>query len=126
MARTHPESVSDYIAAQPEAVQPLLRRVRSAIHKGAAGVEESISYGIPTYKLRGRPVIYFAAWKRHFSIYPSTGQLVERFKDRLSRYEVEKGTIRFPLAEPAPERLIEAIARFRAEEVTTLDRRRKR
>ena len=126
MARTHPESVSDYIAAQPDPVQPLLRRVRSAIRKGAAEADESISYGIPTYKLRGRPVIYFAAWKRHFSIYPSTRPLVEKFKDQLSGYEVEKGTIRFPLSEPAPERLIAAIARFRAKEVTTLSERRKR
>jgi uncharacterized protein YdhG (YjbR/CyaY superfamily) len=76
-----------------------------------------ISYQIPTYKLHGRPVLYFAGWTQHYSLYPSTHRLVSAFKDDLAPYEVSKGTIRFLLSEPVPVKLIEGIAKFRAKEV---------
>ena len=76
-----------------------------------------ISYQIPAYKLHGRPVLYFAGWKQHYSLYPSTAHLVAAFKDDLAPYEISKGTIRFPLSEPVPVRLIGGIAKFRAKEV---------
>lgn len=120
---THPGDIDTYIAGFPKAVQTVLARVRRAIRKGVPGAEESLSYRIPTYKLHGRSVIYFAGWKQHFSIYPSTAALVAAFKAELAPYEVNgKGTIRFPLSEPVPARLIEGIARFRAREVVHLPR----
>jgi uncharacterized protein YdhG (YjbR/CyaY superfamily) len=62
-------------------------------------------------------VLYFAGWKKHYSLYPATADLVAAFKDDLAPYEVnDKGTIRFPLFEPVPVRLIARIAKFRAEE----------
>ena len=112
-----PKSVDQYIASQPQAVQRVLKRVRSSIRKAVPRAEEMISYGIPTYKLHGRAVIYFAGWSRHFSLYPSTDRLVAAFKVELAPYEVNKGTIRFPLSEPVPVTLIEGIAKFRAKEV---------
>ena len=78
--------------------------------------EEVISYKIPAYKLRGGPVLYFAGWKQHYSLYPATGSLAAAFKDDLAPYELSKGTIRFPLSEPVPVRLISRIAKFRAKE----------
>jgi uncharacterized protein YdhG (YjbR/CyaY superfamily) len=62
-------------------------------------------------------VIYFAGWKQHYSIYPATAPLVKAFKTDLAPYELSKGTIRFPLGEEVPAKLIERIAKFRAEEV---------
>ena len=112
-------SVDDYIASQPEAVQAILIPVRAAIRKAVPRAEESISYNLPTYKLSGRPLIYFAAWKKHYSIYPASAMLVYEFKDELAPYEVEKGTIRFPYSEPAPVKLIARIAKFRARERRT-------
>ena len=117
MVKTGFKSVDDYIASQPEAVQSVLDRVRNTIRKAVPGAEEMISYGIPTYKLHRRPVVYFAAWKQHYSLYPSTRDLVAAFKDDLAPYEVEKGTIRFPLSGRVPARLIARIAKFRAREV---------
>jgi uncharacterized protein YdhG (YjbR/CyaY superfamily) len=117
MAKTDFKSVDEYIASQPEAVRGVLKRVRSIIRKAAPGTEEVISYQIPAYKLHGRPVLYFAGWKQHFSLYPSTDRLVAAFKDDLASYEISKGTIRFPLSEPVPVKLIEGIAKFRAKEV---------
>ncbi len=118
MAKTDFKSVDEYIAAQPEAAQGVLELVRSSIRKAVPNAEESISYKIPTYKLRGDPVIYFAGWKQHYSLYPATNQIVATFKDDLAGYEVRKGTIRLPLSQPVPVKLIERIAKMRAKEVT--------
>jgi uncharacterized protein YdhG (YjbR/CyaY superfamily) len=117
MAKTDFKSVDEYIASQPEAVQGVLKRVRSTIRKAVPGAEEAISYGIPTYKLHGGPVLYFAGWRQHYSLYPATGHIVAAFKDDLAPYKVSKGTIRFPLSEPVPVKLIERIAKSRAKEV---------
>jgi uncharacterized protein YdhG (YjbR/CyaY superfamily) len=117
MAKTDFKSVDEYLASQPEAVRSVLERVRVAIRKAVPDAGESISYQIPTYKLHSGPVIYFAGWKQHYSLYPATGHLVAAFQDELARYKISKGTIRFPLSEPVPVKLIEKIAKFRAKEV---------
>jgi uncharacterized protein YdhG (YjbR/CyaY superfamily) len=108
--------VDEYIATYPEDVQAILQRVRSTIRKAVPGAEEVISYQVPTYKMHGDPVLYFAGWKRHYALYPATDQVVESFKDDLAPYNVNKGTIRFPLPRPVPVKLIERIARLRAKE----------
>jgi uncharacterized protein YdhG (YjbR/CyaY superfamily) len=111
-------SVGAYIAAQPRAVQGILKRVRSTIRKALPGAEEVISYQMPAYKLHGRIVLYFAGWKEHYSLYPATASLVAEFKEELAAFELSgKGTIRFPNTEPVPVRLIEKIAKFRGKEV---------
>ena len=79
--------------------------------------EEVISYKIPTYKLPGGPVLYFAGWKQHVSLYPATAHVVEAFRDEITPYLVSKSTLRFPLSQPVPVKLIGRIARFRAMEV---------
>jgi uncharacterized protein YdhG (YjbR/CyaY superfamily) len=117
MAKTDLKSVDEYIASQPEAVQGVLGRVRGAIRKAAPGSQEVISYKMPTYKLHGCRLLYFAVWKQHYSIYAATEQVVAAFQAELASYEVDKGTIRFPLSEPVPVKLIGRITRFRAREV---------
>src|SRR5262245_4903198 len=117
MAKTDYKSVDEYIAAQPEAVWDTLKRVRDAIRKAVPEAEEVISYQMPAYKLRGGPLLYFAGWKRHYSLYPANDRLLVAFKEDLAPYEIQKATIRFPLSEPVPVRLIERIAKFRAEEI---------
>lgn len=109
-------SVNEYIAAQPTPVRAVLERVRRTIRKAVPGVEESISYQIPAFRLNGRVLIYFAAWKEHYSVYPSNARLVAAFKTELARYELSKGTIRLPVDEPVPVRLIGGIAKFLARE----------
>ncbi len=117
MARAGFESVDEYIAAQPEAVQGVLERVRGAIRKAVPDAEEVISYQIPAFRLPAGLVLWFAGWKKHYSLYPATAGVVAAFEDQLASYEISKGTIRFPLSEPVPVRLIERIARLRAKEV---------
>jgi uncharacterized protein YdhG (YjbR/CyaY superfamily) len=109
-------SVDDYIAAQPEAVRPTLEKVRTAIRKALPKAEETISYRIPTYKVNGVVVIYFAGWKRHYSLYPAGERLVAEFREELAGRKISKGTIQFPLSEPVPVALIARIVKFRAKE----------
>jgi uncharacterized protein YdhG (YjbR/CyaY superfamily) len=124
MAKSAPKTVDDYIASQPEAAQPALTQVRNAIRKALPAAEEVISYNIPTYKLDGAMVIYFAGWKQHYSLYPAGARLLAAFKDDLAPYEINKSTIRFPLSTPVPVKLIQRIVKFRVTEAA--DRRKAR
>ena len=118
MAKTDYKSVDEYIAAQPKDTQPTLRKVRSTLRKALPGADEVISYQIAAYKQHGGAVLYFAGWKEHYSLYPANARLVKAFKTELAPYEVNnKGTVRFPLDEPVPTKLIEGLAKFRAKEV---------
>jgi uncharacterized protein YdhG (YjbR/CyaY superfamily) len=116
MGKANFKNVDDYISAQPETAQVVLQLVRSTLRKALPAAEEVISYKIPAYRLRGRIVLYFAGWKRHYSLYPAGERMVAAFEDQLASYKVSKGTIRFPLSEPVPVKLIERIAKFRAKE----------
>jgi uncharacterized protein YdhG (YjbR/CyaY superfamily) len=124
MAKSDLKSVDDYIDSQPEAVRAILKRVRSTIRRALPEAEEVLSYKIPTYKIGGRAVLYFAGWKQHFSLYPVTAPIVAAFKDELAPYEVNnKGTIRFPLSRPVPVQLIERIAKARAKQMEKREKR---
>ncbi len=116
--------MDEYIESQPEAVQGVLRRVRTIIRKAMPEAEEVISYNIPAFKLHGRLVLYFAGWKQHYSLYPAGVEVVAALKDDLAPYEVSKGTIRFPLSQPVPVKLIGRIARLRAKEVAEREKRK--
>jgi uncharacterized protein YdhG (YjbR/CyaY superfamily) len=120
MATEKFQSVDFYIAAQPEAARVALERVRAVIRKALPGAEETIAYNMPTYKQGGVAVIHFAAWKKHFSLYPASAKLLRFFKKDLAGATINKSTIRFPLAEPVPVELIGRIARYR---VTEMDER---
>jgi uncharacterized protein YdhG (YjbR/CyaY superfamily) len=117
------KTVAQYIDAQPKAARAVLRRVRAAIRKALPGAKETISYRIPTYRLDDRAVIYFAGWKKHYSLYPCGSRIVAAFKEELAPYEIEKSTIRFPLSEPVPATLIAGIATLRAKEAAARTRR---
>ena len=117
MAKTDFASVEQYLASQPEPVKGVLVRVRDILRRALPGAEEVISYQIPAYKIGGQAVLYFAGWKQHYSIYPATDGVVATFERDLAPYELTKGAIRFPLAAPVPEALIEKIAKLRAREV---------
>jgi uncharacterized protein YdhG (YjbR/CyaY superfamily) len=116
MAKTDFKSVDEYLAKQPDDVRATLQQVRSILRKAVPDADEVISYQIPAYKWRGVPVIYFAGWKQHYSLYPATAPVLAALKSDLADYTVTKGTIRFPLSEPVPVRLIERIAKLRAKE----------
>ncbi len=123
---TKVNSVDAYIAHQPKAIQPVLERVRSIIRRAIPDAEETISYQIPAYKLGGKNVVFFAGWKNHFSVYPIGARVAEALAKELEAFERSKGTIRFPLDQPVPARLIGRIARLRAKEARDEASKRKR
>ena len=105
-----PRNVDEYIAAQDEMVQPVLKEVRSLLQKAMPEAEERISWSMPTY-WKGRNIIHFAASKKHLGIYPGEEAAAE-FAEELSDFSVSKGTIRIPYDLPLPAELIERIARW--------------
>jgi uncharacterized protein YdhG (YjbR/CyaY superfamily) len=113
-----PRSIDEYLARLPPVVRQPLTVVRRSIARALPGAEEAISYGIPAFKRDGRIVIYFAGWKEHFSLYPTTATLTAAFRKELAPYDMSgKGTVRFSLSEPVPVKLIAALAKFRDDEV---------
>jgi len=124
MAKTKFKSVTDYIASKPRSVQPILKRVRSAIRKAIPKAEEGIAYQIAAYTLDGTGIIYFAGWKEHYSLYPIHESLVAAFKKELAGCKISKGALRFPLSEPVPSELIERIVRFRVKQLSEREKGR--
>jgi uncharacterized protein YdhG (YjbR/CyaY superfamily) len=109
-------SVDDYIASQPADMQAVLKVVRTSIVQAVPDAQEQIKYKMPFYALSSGASIAFAGWKRHYSLYLASERIVQKFKDELSPYTIQKGTISFPLSEPPPVDLIRRIAKFRAEQ----------
>ena len=91
--------------------------MRQIIRAAAPGVAESISYGIPTFKLDGRPFIYCAAFKSHTSLYPMTASIRRMFADELKGYKTSTGTIQFPLAKPLPIGFVKRLVKARLAEL---------
>jgi uncharacterized protein YdhG (YjbR/CyaY superfamily) len=116
MARASYRTVAEYIAAQPAAARPVLKRVRALLRKALPGAAESISYQIPVYKVAGRMVLYFAGFRQHYSIYPATERVIAALGEAHARALHNKATLRFAYDEPMPTRLITRIAKLRAAE----------
>jgi uncharacterized protein YdhG (YjbR/CyaY superfamily) len=111
------QSVDEYVAAFPAGIQPLLKKIRAAIKKKAPGAVETIAYGMPAYKFNGKPLVYFAAFKKHIGFYATpTGHA--KFARELAMYKQGKGSVQFPLDKPVPYDLIGRIVEFRVKENT--------
>lgn len=107
-------TVDDYINTFPLEVQQMMEQVRMTIKQNAPEVVESFSYGMPAYKTNGKPLVYFAGYKKHIGFY-ATPNGHEAFKNELSKYKQGKGSVQFPLTEPMPLELIARIVKFRVE-----------
>lgn len=108
-----PTTADEYIAGFPYEIQLILNQVRATIKQFAPDAEESISYGMPAYKLNGRPLVYFAGFKNHIGFYATpTGHIA--FANELSNYKQGKGSVQFPIDQPMPLELIAQIVEFRA------------
>jgi uncharacterized protein YdhG (YjbR/CyaY superfamily) len=108
------KSVDEYIATFPKNVQTILEEVRRTIRDAAPDAKETISYQMPAFKQNGI-LVWFAAHKNHIGFYPRATAM-EAFKEKLSAYEISKGTVKFPLNEPIPFDLIKEVVRFRVKE----------
>jgi uncharacterized protein YdhG (YjbR/CyaY superfamily) len=101
-------TVDEYIASFPPDVRSVLQQARRRIHAVVPAAGETISYGIASFTLDGRYLVYLAGWKRHVSLYPvPTGD--EAFEEAIGPYRAAKSTVKFPLAKAVPYELIERI-----------------
>ncbi|NHJ15106.1 MAG: DUF1801 domain-containing protein [Candidatus Thorarchaeota archaeon] len=109
------ETIDQYIGAFPKDVQDILEGLRKAIRDAAPDAQETIAYGIPTFKLNGN-LVHFAGYKKHIGFYPGGPSAIEAFKDELTKYKQSKGTIQFPLDESIPLELVKRIVKFRVKQ----------
>ena len=99
-------TIDEYISTFPEDIQAVLEKVRQSLQKAAPETVETMSYGIPTFNLNGKHLVFFAGWKHHISLYPiPAGD--EAFQQELSHYKRAKGTIQLPLNKPIPYDFVE-------------------
>lgn len=117
-------SIDEYIDTFPEDIQTILKQVRKTIKAAAPEAGERISYGIPTFTLNDKYLIYFAGWKHHISIYPiPIGD--DAFNQEIAPYVSGKGTLKFPIDKPIPLKLITKIVKLKvAESLSRTDKKK--
>ncbi len=112
-----PSSVEEYLAALPEERRAAMERLRQAIRAAAPEATELISYDMPAFKSHGGQfLVSYAAFKKHYSLFPASEAVIEAAGEELTRYLSGKGTIRFPADDPIPVALVERIVKTRLEE----------
>ncbi|HEX2054012.1 MAG TPA: DUF1801 domain-containing protein [Actinomycetota bacterium] len=112
-----PASADEYLAALPREKREVLERIRETVHAIAPDVEDGFGYGMPGFKLGGKGLLWYAAWKNHYSLYPLT-EAMEAVLPKNGRYENnDKGTIRFPAGGAFPFDLVEQLVKARVAEV---------
>ncbi len=111
------KGVDEYISGFPKEVQEKLAKFRSVVHSVAPNAVETISYGIPTFKLNGKNLVHFGGFKDHISFFPTSSPRTV-FGKELSKFKGGRGTIIFPLDQEIPWGLVERITKFRVKEVS--------
>ena len=117
-AQTNSSAASEvdaYLAALPAEARATLEKLRGTIKAAAPKAVEVISYQIPTFKLNGRMLVSYAAFKNHCSFFPGAAPIKEHQND-LKSYVTSKGTIRFPTGKPLPATLVKKLVKTRIRE----------
>ncbi|MGN6800943.1 MAG: DUF1801 domain-containing protein [Ginsengibacter sp.] len=115
MKTTPAKNIDEYISSFSTSTAKLLKQVRMVVRKAAPKAEETISYGMPAFKYKGRVIIYFAGYKNHIGVY-ATPSAHEAFNKELSVYKQGRGSVQFPLDQPMPLDLISRMVKFKVKQ----------
>jgi uncharacterized protein YdhG (YjbR/CyaY superfamily) len=115
-----PTTVEDYLAALPDGSRAALEKLRKTIRAAAPDATEAISYQMPAFKDHGRILVYYAAFKDHYSLFPASTTVIEAFGEELKPHVRGKATIRFDAEKPLPTALVKKIVKARLEENAAL------
>lgn len=115
--------VDAYLASLPSDRRVVLQKLRETIRAAAPGAEEGFSYGLPAFRLDGRPLVCFGSASNHCSFFPMSPAVIAANKSALKGYETSKGTIRFLPEKPLPDVLVKKIVRARVAELEQSRRR---
>ncbi len=109
--------VDDYLAEQPEPQRGTLGALRETLRAILPEAEETISYGMPAFKIDGKAIAGYAGFKNHCSLFPHSGSVLPTLADELDGYEWSKGTLKFPIDEQLPEQLVRSVVSRRLEQL---------
>ncbi|MDQ3111726.1 MAG: DUF1801 domain-containing protein [Bacteroidota bacterium] len=115
MKSATPKNIDEYLADLPEDVRVVLGKLRHTIRKAAPKAEEKIGYKMPAFYYEG-PLVYFAAFKNHCSLFPGNGKLVKELKEELKAFTTATGTIQFTIEKPLPIKLVTKIVKARVKQ----------
>lgn len=110
-------TVDEYLDGAPEPHQSTLRRLRATLRSLLPDAVETLSYGMPAFKLGGKAIAGYAYFRSHCSYFPHSGSVLDVVADELEGYEWSKGTLRFPIDEPLPETLVRKLVDVRRAQV---------
>jgi uncharacterized protein YdhG (YjbR/CyaY superfamily) len=113
-----PSNFEDYLASLPIERREPVEVLRRTIKAAAPEATETIAYSMPAFRSHGGQfLVSYAAYKRHNSLFPASGAVVEALGEELWPFLAGKGTIRFPVGEPIPKALVKKVVAVRLEEV---------
>lgn len=123
--RQKPISHDEYLMYIEEPQHSLMQKLRATIKSACPEAEEVISYGMPAFKYKGRPLVGYAVAKERCSLYPRTNSITVRLEHELEKFSPSKGTIRFTPEKPLPATLIKKIVKIRMEETVEKNGKKK-
>ena len=112
-----PDEIDRYLAGLDRPQRSTLEALRKSIMEVVPDAEQCISYGTPAFKLQGKTVAGFAAFQNHLSYLPHSGSVLETLPDDVAPYETSKGSLKFAINKPLPERLVKKLVHARMQEL---------
>jgi uncharacterized protein YdhG (YjbR/CyaY superfamily) len=111
------EEIDAYLEELEEPKRSTLQALRTSILEVVPDAEQGISYGMPAFKVQGKTVAGFAAFKGHLSYLPHSGSVLEELGDEVAGYETSKGSLKFAVDTPLPEPLVKQLVKTRLREL---------
>lgn len=111
------QEIDRYLAALGEPERSTLEALRRSIMEVVPEAQQAISYGMPAFKVKGKTVAGFAAFKNHLSYLPHSGSVLAMLPDEIAPYETSKGTLKFAIDTPLPKRLVKKLITTRMGEL---------